>query len=98
MTDTALVVKGWNLIAEGAATIALGLEAPGIVPEQPAGVAVGPAPAADLDHCIVHGGAWKVIPAGVSKAGKAYGAFAACPERGCPERPTPAWYAAHPLP
>lgn len=39
-----------------------------------------------------HGGAWKHVPAGTSKStGKAYGAFWACPERGCRERPAKEW-------
>lgn len=42
-----------------------------------------PAPA-DNWKCPVHGGA-KVVPAGVStKTGKAYSAFRACPQYGCP--------------
>jgi hypothetical protein len=47
---------------------------------------------------VIHGQPWKIVPAGISeRTGKPYKAFAACPERGCKERPTQAWYDAHPL-
>jgi len=38
-------------------------------------------------HCPTHDVPWKVVPAGVSRAGKPYDAFRACPVRGCDERP-----------
>ena len=38
--------------------------------------------------CPVHHVPWKQVPAGVSKrTGAAYGAFLACPERDCSQRP-----------
>ena len=38
--------------------------------------------------CPVHGVAWRLVPAGVSKkSGRAYAEFRACPEPGCSERP-----------
>jgi hypothetical protein len=38
--------------------------------------------------CPVHHQPWRTVPAGVSKkTGQPYGAFLACPERGCNERP-----------
>lgn len=38
--------------------------------------------------CPVHRVPWKLVPAGISKkSGKPYGAFSACPERGCDQRP-----------
>ena len=38
--------------------------------------------------CPIHHQPWKTVPAGVSKrTGAPYGAFLACPERGCEERP-----------
>jgi len=38
--------------------------------------------------CPVHHVAWKIVPAGVSKkTGRAYAAFAVCPESGCEQRP-----------
>jgi len=39
-------------------------------------------------HCDIHGLPWKIVPAGVSKtSGKPYGAFTACPEIGCKQKP-----------
>jgi hypothetical protein len=41
--------------------------------------------------CPLHGVAWKLVPAGVSKTtGKAYGEFWACSFPGCRERPAKA--------
>ncbi|MGO9179266.1 MAG: hypothetical protein ACLQBX_04125 [Candidatus Limnocylindrales bacterium] len=38
--------------------------------------------------CPVHGVAWRVVPAGISKkSGRAYAEFRACPEPGCDQRP-----------
>lgn len=38
--------------------------------------------------CPVHGAPWRTVPAGVSrKTGRPYGAFLACPEPGCGQRP-----------
>lgn len=38
--------------------------------------------------CPVHHVPWKIVPAGISrKSGQAYASFAACPERGCDQRP-----------
>lgn len=38
--------------------------------------------------CPIHKEAWKIVPAGVSKkTGQPYEAFAACPVRGCDQRP-----------
>ena len=38
--------------------------------------------------CPIHHLAWKIVPAGVSKkSGRAYAAFAVCPESGCEQRP-----------
>lgn len=38
--------------------------------------------------CPIHKAPWKIVPAGVSKrTGNAYSAFAACPEKGCDQRP-----------
>lgn len=49
-----------------------------------------------LGRCPDHDVPWKVVPAGVSKkTGKAYNAFHACPERGCNQKPTPAWLRTH---
>jgi hypothetical protein len=102
MTDKTALASALNQIAEGIAALAIAIEAPGSAPaavppvKAAGGITPLPAPSSS-DVCLVHGEPWKVVPAGISKAGKPYGAFAACPERGCKERPTPAWYAAHPL-
>lgn len=38
--------------------------------------------------CPIHKEAWKIVPAGVSKkTGQSYDSFAACPVRGCDQRP-----------
>ena len=38
--------------------------------------------------CPIHNQPWKTVPAGVSKrTGNAYEAFAACPVKGCDQRP-----------
>ena len=37
--------------------------------------------------CPIHGQPWKLVAGGVSKAGRAYDAFIACPERGCKQKP-----------
>jgi hypothetical protein len=38
--------------------------------------------------CPVHRLPWRMVPAGISrKSGRPYGAFLACPEPGCDERP-----------
>ena len=100
MTDSTLLAKGYQLLAEGYATLALAVQAHEQAPaassaSSPALTPV-PVPEGGGGECLIHGEPWKIVPAGVSKAGKAYGAFAACPERGCRERPTPAWYALHP--
>ena len=42
--------------------------------------------------CPDHNEPWKHVPAGTSKTtGRPYGAFWACPERGCKARPSEAW-------
>lgn len=39
-------------------------------------------------NCPVHNVPFKLVPAGVSKkTGRPYGAFYACPERGCQQKP-----------
>lgn len=38
--------------------------------------------------CPIHKAPWKIVPAGMSKrTGRSYDAFAACPEKGCDQRP-----------
>lgn len=59
-------------------------------PSEPAPAALPPFPvalAAPGGTCPVHRLPWKVVPAGISKAGVAYSSFVACPERGCKEKP-----------
>jgi len=43
--------------------------------------------AASRDDCPAHGQPWRTVPAGMSKSGKPYASFRACPERDCKERP-----------
>jgi hypothetical protein len=92
----ATLSKGYAMLAQAVLDSAPAAIPSAVTPEPVSPPAPGPVPAAGGD-CVIHGMPWRVVPAGVSKAGKPYGAFAACPEQGCRERPTAAWYAAHPL-
>jgi hypothetical protein len=59
-------------------------------PYGPVAVVVSPAirNGAALGACPIHRLPWRTVPAGVSKkTGRAYAAFACCPEPGCDQRP-----------
>jgi len=52
----------------------------------------------NADGCPVHGGEWRVVPAGISKSsGKPFPAFYACVEMDCKNRPSRAWEETHPI-
>ncbi len=67
-------------------------EGPAITEEDFAGLlapkqAEFPAFSGEASQCPVHKLPWKEVPAGVSKAGKPYGAFLTCPDFDCREKP-----------
>ena len=100
----AKAAAAYRQIGQGFIALADAIDEPSVAgPVSP--VAEGPflraVPDDALGHCPIHGSAWTIKPAGVSKAGKPYSAFYKCDSRDgdtfCNEKPNPAWASAHPI-